>query len=48
LSIVLIIIIFSLPAQIQQAEDIEVKLIWPQRHLFLGESVVEGDCISPL
>ena len=31
----------------EQAEDIEVQLIWPQWHLFYGESVVEETAFSP-
>ena len=42
------IIFLNPPAQSLQAEDIEVKLIWPQRRLYHGESAMEGDRISPL
>jgi len=42
--IIIIIIIFSQPAQSQQAEDIAVK----ERRLFGGESAAEGDRIPPL
>jgi len=34
--------------QSQQAEDIVVKAVWPQRRLFGGESAAEGDRIPPL
>jgi len=42
------LITFSTTAQSQQAEDIVVNAVWPQRRLFGGESAAEGDRISPL
>ena len=46
--LLLLLLFFSSPAQSQQAEDIVVKALWPQRCLFNGESAAEGDRIPTL